>query len=244
MNSGIDLGMLTDVGRFCFHLYHLGFSWSGNFVSKPILKLEISLIIIFPRTKVGDVSPVSSKNYTRYCNTLLFVASVWCCRNFTSNWSSCLFQEISRIIVFVSSLLRCCLAHVSLVSFCETSSSSSSSAKLECYLGNSKPVSLKILTMFSLNVFADSTLSPSPTRHQHTFFLSFATAWGWSCSYRSKWCFMVPSSTNGDGESPNIRHVNRKITVFSISRSLIQLNLIASRSSSLILICRKACFLL
>ena len=162
MNSGNDLGILTDVGRLCFHLSHLRFSWSGNFVSQPIFKLEISLIIIFPRTKVGDVRPISWKNYTRYCNTPVFVASVWCCRIFTSNWSSCLFQEISRIIDFVSSLLRCCLAHVSLVSIWETSSSSSSSAKLECYLCNLKPGSLKVLMMFSLNVFADSTLSPSP----------------------------------------------------------------------------------
>ena len=46
----------------------------------------------------------------------------------TSNWSSCLFQEIPGIVDFASPLLNCCLAYVSSVSICETSFSSSSSA--------------------------------------------------------------------------------------------------------------------
>ena len=73
-------------------------------------------------------------------------------------------------------------------------------------------------------------------------YLSSITVWVWSCWNSSKWCFVVPSITNEDGENPNIRHINRNTTVYSISRSLIQLNLIAFRTLSLILICRKACF--
>ena len=53
---------------------------------------------------------------------------------------------------------------------------------------------------------------------------------------------MIPSSTNGDGEGPNLRHISRNTTVSSISRSLILENLIASWSSLSILICRKHSF--
>ena len=53
---------------------------------------------------------------------------------------------------------------------------------------------------------------------------------------------MVPLNTSGDRERPNIRRMNWSTTISSISRSLIQWNLKASRSSLLIMIFRKTCF--
>ena len=97
--------------------------------------------------------------------------------------------------------------------------------------------------MFSLNVFGDFMLSPSSIASStYMFYWSSITVWAWPSSYRSKWCFMVSSSTNGDSKCPKIRHINGNTTESSISRSLIHWNLIASRSSLLILICRKDCF--
>ena len=108
---------------------------------------------------------------------------------------------------------------VSSVSISETSSSSSSSATFECHLCNLKPASLNILTMFSLNVFAESTLSPSQSRHQHIYFVSAPLRYDVDVvRYHAKWYFMVRSRTNDDSESPNIRLVNRNATVSSISQ--------------------------
>ena len=73
------------------------------------------------------------------------------------------------------------------------------------------------------------------------FCLSSTTVWDWFFLDCSKWCFWVVLSTNGSDESPNIRRVNCGTTVSNVSRPLIKWNLIASCSSLLILVCRKAC---
>lgn len=116
-----------------------------------------------------------------------------------------------------------------------------SSATLKCHLCNLNPASLNILIMFSLNVFAESMLSP-PLIPSSTCMLYLSSIRFQVDPFRIVpndvlwylWVQMVMVKV--------IRRVNRNTTVSSILRSWIQWNLTASWSSSLILISRKACF--